>query len=486
MNSIVQETTKALKGKKTLEAIASQTGSDTEKASEVIDSLVPRLFEGFSDKATKPGGSAVVTEVLEEQEVEILDDLPAYFEKGDNKAGARIMRKVLPGKTTELVDSFASETGLSKSSFKRLIPMIMPVVASVTAKQVDSNKITGEDLGSFLVDQETEGEKPAKKKKKEAEDSYEAVTPAAARRPFFDDEDEEESDPSWLWWVIAGLISLAAVALILGELTSDDDENLAEGETEEVVEPVEEGVEEESTIDPDLTQAAADAIDGLELEDASIEVVATSNGLAAVAGVVSSQEEADSVVEAISGVDGIESVFNELMVVEGGASGSAEPAGPETETEELEEAEPEETEETETEEAGPVAPSTVDEGSLNAALNIGPFQFEENSSVLTAASQDSLTSEVLPFLLENTEQGFVVEGHTNNIGQARDDGERNRELSLLRAGVVRDFLIDAADGEGSLEDRLDVEGFGPDQPLVPHEDADAATLNRRVVLVPAG
>ena len=56
---------------------------------------------------------------------------------------------------------------------------------------------------------------------------------------------------------------------------------------------------------------------------------------------------------------------------------------------------------------------------------------------------------------------------------------------MLRAEIVRDFLIEAADGEGDLEARLSVEGFGPDQPLVPHDSVNAATLNRRVVLVPA-
>ena len=482
MNSIVQETTDALKGKKTLDVIAKQTSGNTKKAKEVIDSLVPRLFEGFSDKATKPGGSAVVTEVLEEQDQEILDDLAGYFEKGDNKAGARIMRKVLPGKTTELVDSFAADTGLSKSSFKRLIPLIMPVVASVTAKQVESNKITGEDLGTFLVDQDGQAEVS------DETDAYEAIKPTTTRRPFLDDDEEEESDPSWLWWVIAGLISLAAVALILGELTSDDDDEVAGTETEEVTEePVTEDDETVAgeggdSIDPELTEAAATAIADLGLTDAGIEVVATSSGLAAVAGIVSTQEEADLVVEAISGVEGIDSVFNELMIVDGGVAEPAETEGEEVEPEGTEAEVTEGEAEEEVAEETPATPAaTVDAGSLNAALNIGPFQFEENSSVLTAASQALLTDEVIPFLAENTEQAFEVQGHTNNIGQARDDGERNRELSLLRAEVVRDFLIDA----GADEARLSAAGFGPDQPLVPHEEADAPVLNRRVVLVPA-
>jgi outer membrane protein OmpA-like peptidoglycan-associated protein len=65
---------------------------------------------------------------------------------------------------------------------------------------------------------------------------------------------------------------------------------------------------------------------------------------------------------------------------------------------------------------------------------------------------------------------FLIEGHTDSVGAY----DSNVDLSRRRAQAVADFLV----GKGVDRARLEVKGFGPDQPLPGRSKADGA--NRRV------
>lgn len=65
---------------------------------------------------------------------------------------------------------------------------------------------------------------------------------------------------------------------------------------------------------------------------------------------------------------------------------------------------------------------------------------------------------------------FMIEGHTDSLGAA----DANRLLSQRRAATVADFLA----SQGIGRDRIEVKGFGADQPLTGHRANDP--LNRRV------
>ena len=68
-----------------------------------------------------------------------------------------------------------------------------------------------------------------------------------------------------------------------------------------------------------------------------------------------------------------------------------------------------------------------------------------------------------------------IDGHTDNRG----DAAHNRDLSLRRAEAVRDYL----EKIGVEAFRLEVNGFGPDQPLASNQTADGQAHNRRVEFV---
>ena len=74
------------------------------------------------------------------------------------------------------------------------------------------------------------------------------------------------------------------------------------------------------------------------------------------------------------------------------------------------------------------------------------------------------------------ERNVVIRGHTDSDGEEN----YNLDLSLRRAEAVKAYL---ASGFGIAADRLQVEGWGEAQPLVPNDGAANKQINRRVEIV---
>lgn len=77
-------------------------------------------------------------------------------------------------------------------------------------------------------------------------------------------------------------------------------------------------------------------------------------------------------------------------------------------------------------------------------------------------------------LQENTDRNVTIVGHTCDLGTA----EYNQGLSERRAAAVKEFLVTA----GIDENRIQTEGRGLTEPIVPNENEQARQLNRRVEL----
>jgi outer membrane protein OmpA-like peptidoglycan-associated protein len=98
--------------------------------------------------------------------------------------------------------------------------------------------------------------------------------------------------------------------------------------------------------------------------------------------------------------------------------------------------------------------------------------FREGSAVLLDRS-DAVLQAVAEVLEGEDSVGHVlVEGHTNDNGPA----DYNQRLSEARAESVVRWLVLA----GIDPDRLLSKGYGYERPLVPHDEADADRVNRRV------
>jgi outer membrane protein OmpA-like peptidoglycan-associated protein len=108
---------------------------------------------------------------------------------------------------------------------------------------------------------------------------------------------------------------------------------------------------------------------------------------------------------------------------------------------------------------------------------IGGVQFATGTADLNAPARESL-ARFAGVVASYPDLRFMVEGHTDNVGQ----DSTNNELSLRRAITVRDYLIT----QGVAASSIDVQGFGPSQPIGDNTTADGRARNRRVEIVLSG
>ncbi|KFN45192.1 OmpA family protein [Arenimonas metalli] len=87
----------------------------------------------------------------------------------------------------------------------------------------------------------------------------------------------------------------------------------------------------------------------------------------------------------------------------------------------------------------------------------------------------AVVAEIHRLLTDDPALRLSIDGHTDSTGTA----ERNRELSRQRAEAVQATLV----AKGIAADRLQAQGFGPDQPLADNGTEDGRAKNRRVELV---
>ncbi|MBN2494281.1 MAG: OmpA family protein [Deltaproteobacteria bacterium] len=88
---------------------------------------------------------------------------------------------------------------------------------------------------------------------------------------------------------------------------------------------------------------------------------------------------------------------------------------------------------------------------------------------------EPLLAEIVSLLKSNASLRLSVEGHTDNVGQAK----ANRSLSQRRADRVKKYLVD----KGISAKRLATKGWGDTKPIADNRTEDGRAKNRRVELV---
>ena len=100
--------------------------------------------------------------------------------------------------------------------------------------------------------------------------------------------------------------------------------------------------------------------------------------------------------------------------------------------------------------------------------------FYQSSHELLNESFDQLDL-IFNFLNENQNLTVFLEGHTDNIGNAK----KNLELSGKRVQTVKKYLIT----KGINKKRIDGKGFGGERPLISNKSSSSNKLNRRVEII---
>ncbi|MFZ4797282.1 MAG: OmpA family protein [Bacteroidia bacterium] len=102
------------------------------------------------------------------------------------------------------------------------------------------------------------------------------------------------------------------------------------------------------------------------------------------------------------------------------------------------------------------------------------IQFETGSAVLKPMSYNIL-NQISDELKTNKNLQFIIQGHTDNKGNAA----KNLELSKNRAKAVANYLI----SKGIDIKRISSEGFGGSKPIAENKTEKGRALNRRVDLI---
>ncbi len=100
--------------------------------------------------------------------------------------------------------------------------------------------------------------------------------------------------------------------------------------------------------------------------------------------------------------------------------------------------------------------------------------FKRGTAELEGNTTEASLSDLASFLKENPQIKIRINGHTDNVG----DPGLNKQLSLERAGSVRNFLID----QGVNFESLRISGWGGTRPLASNATESGRAKNRRVEL----
>ena len=115
--------------------------------------------------------------------------------------------------------------------------------------------------------------------------------------------------------------------------------------------------------------------------------------------------------------------------------------------------------------------STIEDGQK---IILNKVFFYQSSAELLNESFNQLDL-IFNFLNENENLIIFLEGHTDNIGNAK----KNLELSSKRVETVKNYLIK----KGINKKRIDGKGFGGERPLISNKSSSSKILNRRVEII---
>jgi OOP family OmpA-OmpF porin len=103
--------------------------------------------------------------------------------------------------------------------------------------------------------------------------------------------------------------------------------------------------------------------------------------------------------------------------------------------------------------------------------------FQPVAAALQGQAVQGELDKVAQFVRSFSPSKLIVEGHTDSDG----DDEANQALSELRAGMIKDYLIN--NYEEITPDMVDAQGYGETRPIVTNDTPENMALNRRIEIV---
>lgn len=120
-------------------------------------------------------------------------------------------------------------------------------------------------------------------------------------------------------------------------------------------------------------------------------------------------------------------------------------------------------------------PVLMTPASKGTSMVLDDILFKRGTAELAEDKSLSLIRGLADFLKENSGIRILLEGHTDNLGNA----QLNKELSLNRASAIRQLLVD----QGIAFERIRIAGWGGSKPIADNQTEEGRTKNRRVEMV---
>ncbi len=120
-------------------------------------------------------------------------------------------------------------------------------------------------------------------------------------------------------------------------------------------------------------------------------------------------------------------------------------------------------------------PILMTPASKGVSMVLEDILFKRGTAELAEENSLSLVHSLAGFLKENPEVSILLEGHTDNLGNA----QLNKELSLQRASTLRRMLVE----QGIAFERIRIAGWGGTKPIASNQTEEGRMQNRRVEMV---
>jgi hypothetical protein len=144
-------------GSQSIGSIAGSLGMATEKAQASMDAAIPALLGALAALTSKPEGAQVLANALRQADVSYLDKLTGSAQGDDRQslvdAGTNMLGALFGDKSSTLVSSLASETGLPSGFAKSLLGLATPAVMGLLKKEQQSRGLNLPGLVAMLQDQ---------------------------------------------------------------------------------------------------------------------------------------------------------------------------------------------------------------------------------------------------------------------------------------------------------------------------------------------
>lgn len=141
MSDDLQSLTEVFRDPETLSAISAQIGTDEASTRTAIAAALPALLGGMGVNAASDDGAASLVEAAlgDHGGVTSLIDVVTGQVGGRAGDGQGIVDHVLGGEEGAVVNQLSGATGQSASLFKKLLPILAPIVMSWLAKRLTSS-----------------------------------------------------------------------------------------------------------------------------------------------------------------------------------------------------------------------------------------------------------------------------------------------------------------------------------------------------------